>query len=85
MTPEERLEFDKMKEDIIRLSNFQPEADKNILFDGYKGVTDADIDRTITIGMGGGSASVLDYPDDLVDFRYNGKLVRIPVYYTSRF
>ncbi len=36
--------------------------------------------RTITIGPGGGSVEVLDYPERIMIFRWKGRRLAIPVY-----
>ena len=89
MNQEEKRQFEKMKEELALLKSFMPAHDKNILFDGYKNIDDTDLERTISItigGMGGtDTAEVLDYPDDMILMRYNGKIGRIAWWDETRF
>ena len=85
MTSQERQQFDDLKKQVAELSKLVPAFDQSNLLDGYKLTTDTEIDRSITLGAGGGTFEVLDYPDELILIRYNGKIGRIPFYNETRF
>lgn len=86
MTPEEQRQFEEMKLQIEEIHRLIPAFDQSNILDGYKGVTDADIDLTVSVSGGaGGSVVVPDFPDDLILIRYNGKIGRIPFYFETRF
>ena len=85
MTTEEKIQFKEMKTQIVELKRLIPAFDQSNLLDGYKSVTDTEIDVDITVGTEGGTFQVLDYPDELILIRYNGKIGRIPFYNETRF
>lgn len=56
----------------------------NRLIQRAENVVDADIDRSITVGVDGGTFAVLDYPDKFLRVQYNGKLYLVPAYLIDR-
>lgn len=81
MTPQEREQFDALQKRVLELENTTNlDAYKSFLDLLVKDKPDVDttqIDRTISIGAGGGSAQVLDYPNRWVRIILDGKIYRL--------
>lgn len=81
----EQLEIQALKQRIEALESGQNISANKLMMEYFikniTDVTDADVDRTIsiTIGAGGGTDTeqILDYPDKWIEFRYNGEIFRI--------
>ncbi len=81
MTPEERQQFEQLKKEIEDIKN----ASNNQAFYNFirklikdkPTVVDSEIDRSITVGVGGGTFSVLDYPDVWLNFTLDGEIYRV--------
>jgi len=94
MTPEQLQQFNQLVSDIkelkISLSN---NAYENLINELIKTKTTqderstetGDITRTTSIGDSGGTVLGFDFPDEWLQLRYKGELIRIPVYKESRF
>lgn len=48
-------------------------------------VIDSKVQITTSIGIGGGTVTHLDFPDEWLIVKYKGKLYRVPMYLESRF
>lgn len=81
MTPEQLEQFEQLKRDVEDIKS----ANTNQAFDNFvrrlirdkSNVTDANVDRSITVGAGGGTFQVLDYPDIWLNFTLDGKVYRV--------
>ena len=89
MTPEQLQIFEDMQKRIDDLENVKNNNTIQLTVDTLvkrvTTVTDTDIDRMITVGIGGGTFDVLDYPDMWLVFKYKGKLYRMGAYEEERF
>lgn len=97
MNPQQLQQFEQMQrritelESVTNLNSFQMlvrrlgEKSKVVIGKELSTTVDTDVDRTISIPVGGGTAQVLDYPDILVRVTLDGKPYRIGLYDESRF
>lgn len=82
MTPEE---LDKRITALEKVQNNQMYSlFVNRLIQNIDPVVDADIDRSITVGVDGGTFAVLDYPDKFLRIQHNGKIYLVPAYLIDR-
>lgn len=95
MSPEEKRQFEDMQRRLNELekaqnenaiANFQDKIIvKRALFDdtnpGTTGVVDTNTYlKTTTIGVGGGTVTTLNAPENLIEYVYKGKKYNIPAY-----
>ena len=81
MTPEEKIQFQEMKDKIQEMeenvSLLHVEQLLDILIPERPEVVDADVDVTISIGSEGGSAQVLRFPERWLNFAIQGEIYRV--------
>lgn len=90
MTPEEKTQFDELKRRVELLERFDNIDNVKFVRERIVGAPSADndtaVDRSITVGAGGGTFDVLDYPDGFLEFTTPaGDKLKVPFYSLTRF
>lgn len=88
MTPEDRKQFEEMKQklqsivDVQNLDFIEKLVDNQIK--RFTNVIDADV-TLAAVDDNGDTVNVLDFPDEWKIIEYKGSLYRVPIYLESRF
>lgn len=90
MSPEEKVQFETLQKRVEMLERFDNinniKLVREKIVGAPSGAADTAVDRTISVGAGGGSFDVLDYPDGFLEFTTPaGDKVKIPYYSLTRF
>ena len=89
MTPEERQQFEALQNEVRLLKNSENTNANELIIDTLiqraTGVVDANVNVSTSIGVDGVTVDAFDYPDFFLQFKYKGKLYRVPAYNEQRF
>lgn len=81
MKPEEKAQFEELQKRVTAIENGQSLQTYNNLIRQFvkdkPTVTDADVDTSLVVPMGGGTFQILDFPDRWVRVILDGKVYRL--------
>ena len=91
MTPEEKQQFEDLKNEVKLLRNAENVNTNELVINTLVSrATSSGVDlleRSITIpgGLAASQIDVLDYPETFIEIKYKGSLYRLPAYLATRF